>query len=336
MSAAAQFLRGIDLAMTLLCLVNLALVIDSLATHHLPSNVPPSAASAYLSCLIYCLFQLVTLLLIITVRALPQLCHAAGNDTLAATGCAIQLGVQLFLLLPRTLIVLSLLSTVLRSRVLLLGDAAHTVFYLSSTLLLFTYSCAILVLDCQRVQRWTADTMAGARPVRSMDEVRILGMSVFGGPLWMTEHDASARTRGLSEAEIERVTTLTTFTPAAPIADKREDGGVEEQKVIEVETEARVAVQPTPEQQQRHLAIELQQRQQEATIDSLHYDNLPPAQPPSPVPPEPAQQSVNTHTTQTLPPHSSLALCLLTAAPQLSSFLCLCSVSRLFGGVTSW
>ena len=296
MSAATQFLRGIDMSMALLCIINLALITDSLTSHRTPPALPASSTSAYLSCVIYCLFNLVTLLLILTVRSMPLLCRAAGNDSLAVTFYAVQLGIQMFLLLPRTLIVLSLLTSVLRSRVLLLGDAAHTVFFLTSALVLYIYSCAILVLDCQRVQRFTARAMA-PRPARSTDEVRILGMSVFGGPLWIAEHSTSSRTRGLSELEIERVTTLTTFTPA-PTGNKRAEDGTEEEKTMEAaQVETAVSVEPAGEQQLS--AIESEEQQEAAVIEPPHYHNPPPP-PPCPVPPEPAQQTVGQHITHKL------------------------------------
>ena len=302
MSSAAQFLRGIDLSMTLLCLLNLALIIDSFTSHHLPPGLPASAASAYLSCVIYCLFNLVTLLVILIIRSLPHLCRAVGNESLAASCYAIQLGIQLFLLLPRTLIVLSLLSTVLRARVLLLGDPAHTVFYLSSALLLFVYSCAILILDCQRVQRWTASTTA-PRPARSSDDVRVFSVSMFTGPLWPA--DTSAHTRGLSELEIDRVTTLTTFTPA-PIADKRTEDEVGEEKAVEVaQTEVRVAVLPAREQQLTTMCAE-----EPPPVNPPHYENPPPP-PPSPAPPEPAQQTVSS-AAHSSPWHRTLTPCLTT------------------------
>ena len=286
MSTAAQFLRGIDLSMTLLCLLNLALVVDSLTAHRALSSLPASAASAYVACLVYCLFNLVTLLFILLVRALPDLFRAAGSERFATGCCAVSLGVELFLLLPRTLIILSLLSTLLRSRALLLGDAAHTVFYLASALLLYMYSCAILVLDCQRVPRWTMNSTA-PRPARSTDEVRVFGMGLLGGPLWTSEYSTSTRTRGLSDEEIERVTTLTTFTPAAA-ADKKLEDGVEEVKAAEVvaHSETRVIVHVTSDRQAS------EDSDQAATVDPPQYHNPPPPPPPSPEPPGPAQRTV--------------------------------------------
>ena len=293
MSSTSQFLRGVDLSMALLCLVNLALITDSLASHSLPPHLPPSATSAYLACILYCLFQHVTLLAILIIRSLPHLCRAAGNDPLAATCCAIQLAVQLFLLLPRTLIVLTLLSTVLRSRVLLLGDAAHAVLYLSSALLLFMYSCAILVMDCQSVQQWTAGAASQRpRPARSTDEVRVLGMSMFGGPLWTTmQNSASAQSqRGLSELEIERVTTLTTFMPAA--VDKRAGDSSEEQKAVEM-PQATTSVVVQPVQDQQSLSATAEEDTQAAIIDPPHFNNPPPPPPSSQPPSQPAPQTVS-------------------------------------------
>ena len=329
MSSAAQFLRGIDMLMALLCLVNLALITDSLASHRLPASLPPSAASAYLSCAIYCLFDLVTLLVILIVRSVPRLCRAAGNESGAATCCGLQLAVQLVLLLPRTLIVLSLLSTVLRSRVLLLGDAVHTVLYLSSALVLFIYSCAILVLDCQHLQRWTASTMA-PRSLDSTDEVRILGMSVFGGPLWTTEYSTSTRSRGLTELEIDRVTTLTTFTSAAATTDKTAEDGVDEKKAaeaVQVETTT-VVVQDASEQQLSVMASE--ENKEAVVVDPQHYPYSP-APPPTPGPHEPATQLTVSNTMHSLP---RLLRCRLLIAHCCQH--CVCSaVPGVFGGAAS-
>ena len=287
MSTAAQFLRGIDLSMALLCLLNLALVVDSLTAHRAPSSLPASAASAYAACLAYCLFNLVTLLFVLLVRTLPHVFRAAGNEPFAAGCCAVSLGVELFLLLPRTLIVLSLLSTLLRSRVLLLGDAAHTVFYLASALLLYMYSCAILVLDCQRVPRWTTHSTA-PRPARSTDDVRVFGVGLLGGSLWTSEYSTSARTRGLSDAEIERVTTVTTFTAAAA-ADKQVSEDRVEAKETEVaaQTTTRVVVHVTSDGQAS------EDGDPAATVDPPHHHNPPPPPPPSPEPPELAQRTVS-------------------------------------------
>ena len=297
MSSATRCLRGIDMLMTMLCVVNLALIIDTLTTphptHKPTTQPPPPPTSAYLSTIIYCLFNATTLLVILIIRSLPLLFRAADYQSLAASCCGLQLAVQLFLLLPRTLVVLALVAGVLRSRVVLLGgDAAHSVFFLSSALVLFIYSCAVLVLDCQHVQRWSAG-LPVPRAAVAGDEVRILGLSMFSGPLWMMEPSTSSRTRGLSELEIERVTTLTTFT-AAPRADKRaDDDRVEERKAMEVaQTETAVIVQPASEEEQRVAAEPAEEQKHEAIIDPLHYNN-PPPRPPSPTPPAPVQPMVS-------------------------------------------
>lgn len=303
MSTATDFLRGIDLTMAVLCILNLAFITDSLTSHRTPPALPPATTSAYLACIVYCLFNVVTLLAVLLLRALPQLCRAAGHVSLASTCCVVQLTVQLFLLLPRTLIILSLLTTVMRSQVVLLGDVAHTVFYLSSALLLFVYSCIILVLDCQRVQRWTAASLLAPQPLQSTDDVRLFGMSVYGGPLWMPEN--SAATRGLSESEIDRLTTLTTFTPAAPVqrtTHSRAGMSVQDAEGL-AQAETTVFVQPA--RGQMVAANGCDDHNDAADTDPPHYRNPPPPPPPSPAPPRPAQQSVDYMTLNTLDkPHS--------------------------------
>lgn len=314
MSSATQCLRGIDTLIALLCITNLALLVDSLSHPHLAT---PAASSANATCLFYCLFNVITLLVILFLRTLPLLFRVAGYDAAAAACCGFQLAIQLFLLLPRTLVMLALLSAVLRSRVPLLGDSAHSIVYLSSALLLFVYSCALLVLDCQNVQRW-AVTLPAPRSAAPGDEVRILGLSMFSGPPWMMEHSTSSRHRGLSEHEIERVTTLTTFRAPARAADKPAQDALEEKRSVEnVQPETTIAVTHPDEQKLLVTATAEAHDEQQLPIPAPPHHNNPFPAAPSPSPPEFAPQTVSSTTGSSAvdsvasPAHLRCALCCL-------------------------
>ena len=91
-------------------------------------------------------------------------------------------------------------------------DGSHSpalgVFFIGSALLLFLYSFAVLLLDCQSIQH--AAYALPPPPFAEPPDIRLFGVSLFGGP-WAVAFGDARRRRGLSEVEIERVGTLTTF-----------------------------------------------------------------------------------------------------------------------------
>ena len=94
------------------------------------------------------------------------------------------------------------------------------VFFIASALVLFLYSFTVLLLDCQEVQQ----TAYANPPPAFADhpyEVRLFGVNIWGP--WIAGGLGDERPRGLSEVEIERVGTLTTFhgVERGPLMDAR-------------------------------------------------------------------------------------------------------------------
>jgi hypothetical protein len=161
-------------------------------------------------------------------------------------GSGTSLAVQLFLIVPRTLILFALFAAITRvashytsplpihlpisppvpeplmSHLPLrlccwqvheaLYYPGRGVFFIASALVLFLYSFTVLLLDCQQLQ--TAAWTFPPPPFHdAQHDVRLFGVSLFGHP-WLGGPPDGSRPRGLSDVEIERVGALTTFRGA--------------------------------------------------------------------------------------------------------------------------
>ena len=82
---AQQCLYGVDLAMVMLALVTLALLIDSITeakgqrSTAASASSPPPLPSSWWAVAVYCLFNVVTLLIIALCRAMQPLCSLSRS-----------------------------------------------------------------------------------------------------------------------------------------------------------------------------------------------------------------------------------------------------------------
>ena len=85
---------------------------------------------------------------------------------------------------------------------------ARAGFFIGSSILLFLYTFGVLLIDCQHVQH---AAYAFPPPFAQEADIRLFGMSLFGGPWAGAFGEGGRGRRVLSEVEVERVGTLTTF-----------------------------------------------------------------------------------------------------------------------------